>query len=307
MNLIDTRNDRSKWAGVLIAVVMLVAIVIPVAAITYGEPDNGEHPYVGFMLFFDPTYGENGGWFSCSGSALSNKIFLTAGHCTFNIGTNLEITEGGSGGTDVWVTFQETFDFSGFPSSADYLDPIQRNEARFDWINHNKDFTRGTSYPHPEYADFAGFPNTHDVGVVVLKKRVDTGSYAVLADLSYLDKLASVNKQPKVIFETAGYGIQEIVPFFQAEDARYKATSKLVELNSALTDGYNLHTSNNPSESQGKGGSCFGDSGGPVMMNDTNVVVAVVSFGENPNCKGADYGYRTDIADTQDFVYAFLN
>ena len=27
----------------------------PGGAITYGEPDAGEHPYVGFMIFFVPT------------------------------------------------------------------------------------------------------------------------------------------------------------------------------------------------------------------------------------------------------------
>jgi hypothetical protein len=303
----NSRNDRSKWVGGAVALVLLLAIVIPVAAITYGEPDEGEHPYVGFMLLFDPTFGEDGGWFSCSGSALTGKLFLTAGHCTIDIGTNLNETPDRRGGTDVWVSYDEEVDLTDFPSRTVFTDPAELNQARFDWLNKNRDFTRGTAWAHDEYADFAGFPNTRDVGVVVLDKKVRLSQYAVLAELGTLDELATMNKNPKVIFETAGYGIQEVVPFFQSVDSRFKATSKLVELNSALTDGYNLHTSNNPSESQGKGGSCFGDSGGPVMLNDTNVVVAIVSFGENPNCKGADYGYRADIEETQDFVATFLN
>jgi hypothetical protein len=33
----------------------MVMVANPAGAITYGEPDAGEHPYVGFMIFFDPT------------------------------------------------------------------------------------------------------------------------------------------------------------------------------------------------------------------------------------------------------------
>ena len=39
--------------------------------ITYGAPDAGEHPYVGFMLFFDPT---EPGWFTCTGTLLSETV-----------------------------------------------------------------------------------------------------------------------------------------------------------------------------------------------------------------------------------------
>ena len=298
---------RRKWIGLLIAALILLGVVLPVAAITYGEPDNGEHPYVGFMLLFDPTFGTDGGWFSCSGSALAAKIFLTAGHCTIDIGTNLEVTPGRRGGTDVWVSFDEEVDLSEFPSRAVHEIPSELNQARFDWLNRNRDFTRGVAQAHPDYDDFFTFPNTHDVGIVVLDRKARLGEFALLAALGTLDQLAAESPKPKVILETAGYGIQEIVPFFQAVDSRFKATSKLIELNSALTDGFNLHTSNNPGKGNGTGGSCFGDSGGPVMLNNTNIVVAVVSFGLNNTCKGADYGYRADIKETQEFVESFFN
>jgi secreted trypsin-like serine protease len=55
---------------------------------------------------------------------------------------------------------------------------------------------------------------------------------------------------------------------------------------------FNLKTTANPS--QGKGGSCNGDSGGPVLVEGTNIIAAVVSFGMNPQCKGQDYSYRLD-------------
>ncbi len=84
------------------------------------------------------------------------------------------------------------------------------------------------------------------------------------------------------------------------------ATSKLVNLRSALTKGYNLHTSNNPGKGHGtSGGACFGDSGGPVLYNDE--IVAVTSFGLNYNCKGADFAYRVDTDWAQaDFLDDYL-
>jgi hypothetical protein len=180
------------------------------------------------------------------------------------------------------------------------------NPLRFDWLNSQKNFIRGTAWPHPNYNDFAEFPATYDVGIIELSRRAKVkGPYAVLADVGALDDFATERGHDDVLFETAGYGIQEVVPFFMAVDERWKATSMLVNLRSANTDGYNVHTSNNPSEVHGRGGSCFGDSGGPVMFNDTNVVVGIVSFGMNYNCKGADFAYRVDIQDTQDFIAEF--
>ena len=96
-------------------VALLVAAVTaasPAGAITYGQPDAGEHPYVGFMIFFSPA---DPGWFSCSGTLLDAGTFLTAAHCTYGIGTKGQVSPGTSGGTDVWVTFQEQEVLKGWP------------------------------------------------------------------------------------------------------------------------------------------------------------------------------------------------
>ena len=42
-----------KWIRPLIILVVVLLIAVPVAAITYGEADEGEHPYVGLIVFFD--------------------------------------------------------------------------------------------------------------------------------------------------------------------------------------------------------------------------------------------------------------
>ena len=43
-----------------------------------------------------------------------------------------------------------------------------------------------------------------------------------------------------------------------------------------------------------------------MFLNDTNTVVAVVSFGNNDNCKDADYSARVDVADARDFILPFV-
>lgn len=289
----------------MLALALTVAAASPARAITYGVHDDGEHPYVGFLIFFDPV---EPGWFSCTGTLLGPTTVLSAGHCTFDIGTSGQPSPGGTGGNDVWVSFDEHVDLTDMPKSADYPDDeAGLYAARSAWLEANPGFTRGTSYPHPGYDDFADFPADHDVGVVVLDRPSAVTSYATLAPVGTLDAIAGRAKDHnKVIVETAGYGIQEVKPRSVELDERWKSTSTIVNLKSALTAGWNVHTSNNPSPANGRGGTCFGDSGGGVFLNDTSTVVAVVSFGNNDNCKGADYSARADVADTQDFVLPFL-
>ncbi len=166
-------------------VVMLFATAAPVGAITYGQPDNGEHPYVGFMIFFDPT---EPAWFSCSGTLLDATTFLTAGHCTFNIGNDGEHVAT-SGGNDVWVTFDATDVLAGWPARADYPDEQSLYVARSTWLNNNPDYVKGISYPNPLYDNFAQFPVNHDVGIVKLDEPVNMATYGELAPIGTAESL----------------------------------------------------------------------------------------------------------------------
>jgi hypothetical protein len=250
-------------------------------AISYGEPDGDEHPYVGVVGIYDTS-----GQFLTRGSGvlISPTVVLTAGHVAFAAQQGL-----------VRVSFESDL--------SQFVDPPAYNDTAWVALSYN-----GTPYAHPSYDDnWSGYPNTYDVGVIVLDEPVYMDTYGQLPDIGVLDMLATKRGLQDRIFTVVGYGFQSIRPFFQVEVVRYKATSMLVNLRSALTDGYNLHTSNDPGKGQGTGGSCFGDSGGPVFFDDTNVVAAVVSFGLNDNCKGADFGYRMDIPESQDFVCSFLD
>ena len=246
-----------------LAVLMLAAV--PAAAVTDGVPDDGAHPYVGLVVFYDA---EGNPLWRCSGTLLSPTVLLTAGHCT-----------DGAASARVWFDEAVTL-ASGYPYTGGIT---------------------GTPYTHPDFV--WSLPNTSDVGVVVLDKRVRLNEYAVLADLGTLNALATKRGKQETRFTVVGYGLQEIKPVVLAERTRLQATVRLVNLRSALTDGFNIHHTNAPGTG---GGTCFGDSGGPVFLGDSNVIVGITSFGLNANCVGGGFAYRTDIANAQDFISQFL-
>lgn len=68
--------------GVVIAATLLAAliVVLPVFAITYGQPDGNRHPEVGALVgtFNSGTYPY------CSGTLISPTVFLTAAHCNIS-------------------------------------------------------------------------------------------------------------------------------------------------------------------------------------------------------------------------------
>lgn len=296
---------KAKRLALLAALSAMLLTAAPASAITYGQPDGDAHPYVGFMLFYDPTAP---GWYSCSGTLLDADTFLTAGHCTYGIGTGGEAA-GPSGGTDVWVTFDGTVDLSGWPKRADYPNDEQGlYDARSAWLDESEAFVGGTAYPHPAYDDFAQFPVNHDVGVVKLDGPTGVSTYGALAPLGTVESIvAATPRDPNdALVRTVGYGIQSIQPKPMEVDARYTSTSRIVETDSHQSAGGNLHTLNNPSPIGGRGGSCFGDSGGPLLVPGTNQVVAVVSYGFSAVCHGADYSWRVDTEDSQDFILPFL-
>ena len=55
------------------------------------------------------------------------------------------------------------------------------------------------------------------------------------------------------------------------------------------------------------GGTCFGDSGGPNFLGDSNVVAGVTSYGLNGACGGTGGVFRMDRGNVLSFVHDFMN
>ena len=84
---------------------------------------------------------------------------------------------------------------------------------------------------------------------------------------------------------------------------RLMASSSLVDFDrNQWTNGYNLQTQGNGNN---RGGTCSGDSGGPVFLggSNSNLIVAVTSFGRgNEMCRGTDFSYRIDRQEVLDWI-----
>jgi secreted trypsin-like serine protease len=241
-------------------------------AITHGTKDGDAHPYVGMVIFYDANGAR---MYRCSGTLISPTVFLTAGHCA-------------EGLPDRPAAKARVF----FQSEVD---------------TNTSSFVTGTPVPNPGYAESFGGgviqPISHDVAVVILDFPM-AGPFGQLAPAGTLDQLTGP-KYNNLTFDVVGYGVQDWKPALRAETVRYWATPKRLTENSATVgDNYIKHSENNGNVNNG--GSCNGDSGGPIFLAGTRIIVGVTSWGIDPNCAGPGFGYRTDIAESLDFLGLFL-
>jgi hypothetical protein len=297
-----------RLAAVLAVAVAGLVSTSGATAITNGQPDNGRHPYVGLMVALD----SNGvPLWRCSGSLLSSTVFLTAGHCTTAPAAHVEVwMEEGPVRTD-----------------PDYLAAVQASPTgivscysspAFDGYPCKGD-AGGTPYPNPDFCNPCGhgLPNFafRDVGVVKLAAGgVPTSlvsEYAQLPSAGLVDTLA--NKTP---LDYVGYGVQfqaqvpgkflpQPPPFYRWTGPRERmyAHGELVSGNFTHSAEF-IRSSLNPGG--GKGGTCFGDSGGPDLLGGTNTVLSVNSSVTNVNCSGVGYSLRIDIPAVLDWIRSFF-
>lgn len=275
MRFIEVSRGSKRLAVVSLTVMLLLAVVIPVAAIQFGEPDGNDHPHVGLLVF---DVGGVPAW-RCSGTLLSPTVMLTAGHCTF-----------GTSGGRVWF---DTDVGAGRPGNG-------------------YPFAGGTGiefaaiHTHPDFNEAAFY--LHDAGIVILSEPVHVNTYGKLAKVGLLDRLAVKRGTQDQSFTVVGYGLQSVVPTLQADLVRYRGQVKLIDVNgtAGIPAGTSASFTNNPGKGNGSGGTCFGDSGGPIFHGNSNIIAAVTSYGLNANCAGTGGGYRVDTADDQAFIKQFL-
>lgn len=255
-----------RFMATLAATVIATITLLPTApagAITNGELDGNGHPHVGLLVAQDA---EGEPLWRCSGTLVSSSLLLTAGHCTVSPAAHMEI----------W------FD-------SDVESGIPENGYPFDGD------VGGTPYTHPSYNPNAW--DNNDLGVVVLDEPVKLNKYGALPALDQLDAL---KPGKHTTFTTVGYGVQRVKPA-PDEDVlvRMVAHPYLLQINGGIVGDFALLLSGNNSS----GGACFGDSGGPSFVRDTNVIAGVNSFVQNGTCGGTFGVYRVDRADDLGWLY----
>jgi V8-like Glu-specific endopeptidase len=255
---------------VLLTVMALLAVTfVPAFAVTDGGLDGDGHPYVGLMVAQDAD--GNPLW-RCSGTLLSPTLFLTAGHCT----------EAPAAHVEIWfdADVESGIPANGYPFTGD---------------------VGGTPSTHPSYNPNAFY--LFDLGVVVLDAPMVMSEYGELPSLNQLDALKTRRGHNNNTFTAVGYGLQQSFPdaaSWKEHNVRVRmfATPHLIQINGGLVGDYSLLLSNNAHT----GGTCFGDSGGPNFIGDSNVLAGVTSFGLNGNCAGTGGVYRVDRADDLDWL-----
>jgi hypothetical protein len=277
-------------------ILALVALVLgllalgtsPAGAITGNFSEDNIHTYVALIAFYDKN---DVFTHRCSGSLLTPTVFLTAGHCT----------DATTGATHARLWFQQDagvgFDpATGTPAPSGY--PVASDVTSSHLYNFG-------------FSESLSLPNLRDVGIVVLDKPITVGDegyaggFASIASVGSLDRLATRRGQQDVTFTASGYGLSLSNPVKTVSfRERLMATEQLINLGSHLTDGFNIQTTANPGN--GRGGTCGGDSGGPLLYDSTNTIVAVNSFGLNQWCRGNDFMYRVDQAAVQAWIRATI-
>jgi V8-like Glu-specific endopeptidase len=279
------RIARFILAPLVLAMATIGLVATPSQAITGDYEQDFVHEYVGLIAFYDA---DSEFVHRCSGTLLSPTVFLTAGHCV----TIDDATGALAPSARIW--FEQDAGLHYDPATE--LDPI-------------------TGYPetggvtaHTMYSyDYRGLtvPNTHDVGLVILDEPITESKYDIdeFASLAHVGTLNEYGSGPKALVDQSGYGLtydRGHDKFIESYRSRLMTTTHIISTKTGLAKGYSVQIS------AAKGGTCFGDSGGPTFLHNTDVQVAVTSFGLNPTCTGVSFEFRVDNADVQAWMQSVL-
>ena len=244
--------------------------------------EDTEHPYVGLIVFYraDGTFMQR-----CSGALISPTKFVTAGHCV----------DAAAGVVSARVYFQQDAGVNFNPNTG--VDPVTGYPETCAGNTLGTLCATSSSLHNYGFDNFVSFPDTHDAGVVILDQPITLPKYGQLPTAGALESVARGRKN--TLFTVSGYGMTLRVNVHTKLSnvsfrERLMAQSSLIDFDrNQWTGGYSLQTQGN---GDSRGGTCSGDSGGPILLGgaSSNTIVAVTSFVLNELCRGTNFGYRID-------------
>ncbi|MGH3485932.1 MAG: trypsin-like serine protease [Nocardioidaceae bacterium] len=250
----------------------------PATAIVGGQRDE-VHTNVGLVRFTTES-----GRFRCSGTLISPTVVLTAGHCTGDTGD--------SPATNVFVSFNTDL----------ALDPLASGITPEERAARAANYITGTAHPDPGWTGTLSTSKQHDQGVVVLDAPAATKwpgiTPAPLLPVGTLD--ANQGALKNQTFTLVGYGVdigekkaQIVVPERRSTTSFLKNVQREVVM-------FQI----NDRDSKAGGGSCFGDSGGPVFLGP--YVAGDSSFVNSLTCNATAGYQRVDTPYSRAFLEQFI-
>jgi V8-like Glu-specific endopeptidase len=154
----------------------------------------------------------------------------------------------------------------------------------------------GTFYSDPAYPGNSS--DSHDIAVVVFDKAIKGITPALLPTADSLSNLSTNQK-----FTSVGYGAYEVTNSpgghqYLYNDVRMVATGTLNAINKTW-----LRISMNAAT--GNGGTCYGDSGGPNFLGNTNIIAAITITGDAV-CRSTNVVYRLDTESARAFLSQYV-
>ena len=146
----------------------------------------------------------------------------------------------------------------------------------------------GTAVPNPVFSPDAP---AHDIALVVLDRPVNNRGSAELPSLGLLN--TSAIKDPLTV---VGYGANGFLKG-GTPDFRLVRSYGDAQISKLEKGGFDLKMSS---------GICFGDSGGPVLLGSSDVVVGINSFVTSSRCAGHGFAFRLDTVEALDFLAPYL-
>ena len=272
-------QNRQTMAGKMRRIALVTAILAAVAAtntksagaITNGRPDGDGHPYVAALVddYVTPGYFQR----FCTGSLVAPRLVVTAAHCLL-----------GFVDSEIWVNFDPVYR-PGVSSTIHGTGIAAVDPAKF-----HGNAGAGAQYGNSDLGD--------DIAVVHLDETPPIDHFARLPTAGLL---SSLNLKDRT-FTSVGFGRTRVdktrgqnnIQPNVDPDVRNVANPAFRSLQSGA-----ITMSGNPAT--GDGGFCFGDSGGPLFLDNSDLMVAITNYGDYA-CRSNDRLYRLDI----DFARQFL-